>query len=317
MHFGVGDFSGQRPPGDGPDHSQLYEELLQQARLMDQVGLDSMWVSEHHFADDGYMPSVLVICAAALAVTSRLTVATDRLEASLHNALRLAEDATTLDLIGRGRFILGLSLNYRDEELRGFGLTAEGEPERLEAMATHLRRLFRDGDSPLRPRPYSAGGPQLMIAADGPNTDGAKRAAALADLVMLDPTLSWDSIVHQIEAYRGFGGIGEPVIFVYGGLSPDGKEAAWNEIESGFRYMRHNYDRWMGRPLTRELPPPGYRMLLGTPAEVKEQVKRYRDSFGDGTHLVLRLNYPGMTSARVAEQMRMWGDVAADMRDGR
>jgi alkanesulfonate monooxygenase SsuD/methylene tetrahydromethanopterin reductase-like flavin-dependent oxidoreductase (luciferase family) len=317
MHFGVGDFSGQRPPGVGPDHATLYEELLQQARLMDQVGLDSMWVSEHHFADDGYMPSVLLICASALAVTSHLTVATDRLEASLHNALRLAEDATTLDLIGRGRFILGLSLNYRDEELHGFGLTAASEPDRLEAMAARVRHLFRDEDSPLRPLPYTAGGPSLMIAADGPGIDGAMRAAKFADLLMLDPTLSWDDIVHQIDAYRSFGASGEPVIFVYGALSRDGAAAAWQEIEAGFRYMRHNYDRWMGRPLTRELPPPAYRMLLGTPDEVKEQVTRYRDAFGDGTHMVLRLNYPGMTSERVTEQIRMWGDVADDMRAGR
>jgi len=53
MRFGVGDFSGQRPPGTASTHRQLYIELLDQAQLIEAADLDSMWVSEHHFADDG------------------------------------------------------------------------------------------------------------------------------------------------------------------------------------------------------------------------------------------------------------------------
>ncbi len=105
-------------------HRQLYAELLDQAELIEAAGLDSMWVSEHHFAEDGYMPAVLPIVAALLARTSRITVATDRLAASLHDPIRLAEDAIALDLLSGGRFILGLSLCYRAEEFAGFGMMA-------------------------------------------------------------------------------------------------------------------------------------------------------------------------------------------------
>src|ERR1700716_1206519 len=124
MRFGVGDFSGQRPPGSPATHRQLYAEMLDQAGLVESADLDSMWLSEHHFAEDGYMPAVLTIAAALLARTRRITIATDRLAASLHDPVRLAEDATALDLLSGGRFILGLSLCYRDEEFHGFG----GEP---------------------------------------------------------------------------------------------------------------------------------------------------------------------------------------------
>ena len=67
--------------------------MLGQAELIEAAGLDSMWVSEHHFAEDGYMPAVLPIVAGLLARTSRITIATDRLAASLHDPIRLAEDA--------------------------------------------------------------------------------------------------------------------------------------------------------------------------------------------------------------------------------
>jgi alkanesulfonate monooxygenase SsuD/methylene tetrahydromethanopterin reductase-like flavin-dependent oxidoreductase (luciferase family) len=92
------------------DHRQLYAEMLEQARLIEDAGLDSMWVSEHHFAEDGYMPAVLPFVAALLARTERITVATDRLAASLYDPIRLAEDAAALDLMSGGRFLLGLSL---------------------------------------------------------------------------------------------------------------------------------------------------------------------------------------------------------------
>src|SRR5256885_4538975 len=122
VKLGVGDFSGQRHPASPADNRQLYAELQEQAFLIEAAALDSMWVSEHHFAEDGYMAAVLPIVSALLARTQRITVATDRLAASLYDPVRLAEDAAALDLLSGGRFVLGLSLCYRDEEFRGLGV---------------------------------------------------------------------------------------------------------------------------------------------------------------------------------------------------
>lgn len=313
MRFGVGDFSGQLPPGSSTTHRHLYAELLDQAQLIERAGLDSMWVSEHHFAEDGYMPAVLPIVAALLARTNRITVATDRLAASLHNPVRLAEDAIALDLLTGGRFILGLSLCYRDEEFRGFAVDRATDAQRLEALVPVLHAAFAGRSATLdghqvriTPNPSGAG-PKLMIAADG--DDGAARAAHLADMLMVDPTEPWamvDATVTTFDRERGDTN-GELVLFTYGALSEGGREAAWSEVADGFRYMRHNYDRWMGRAPTRELPPKHYRLLLGKPSEVAEQAAEYRRRYGDRVHLVLRCNYPGMNSAAVAEQIRLWG----------
>jgi alkanesulfonate monooxygenase SsuD/methylene tetrahydromethanopterin reductase-like flavin-dependent oxidoreductase (luciferase family) len=234
VRFGVGDFSGQRPPDSGPDHRELYAEMLDQAELIEAAGLDSMWVSEHHFAEDGYMPAVLPIVAALLGRTSRIAVATDRLAASLHSPIRLAEDAVALDLLGGGRFILGLSLCYRREELDGFGVDPSTDAERLEALVPFLRAAFagrvasvEGRDVVVTPGPSTAGGPRLMIAADG--EAGAARAARLADMLMVDPTEPWqvvDDAVAIFDSERGNTN-GELVLFTYGGLSDHGAESAW------------------------------------------------------------------------------------------
>jgi alkanesulfonate monooxygenase SsuD/methylene tetrahydromethanopterin reductase-like flavin-dependent oxidoreductase (luciferase family) len=318
MQFGVGDFSGQRPPGSQTTHRQLYSELLEQADLIELAGLDSMWVSEHHFAEDGYMPAVLPIVAALLARTRRIVVATDRLAASLHEPIRLAEDAIALDLLSGGRFILGLSLCYRPEEFEGFGIEPSSDAERLEGVVPVLREAFGGRKATVKgqavlitPGPHSPNGPKLMIAADGDG--GAPRAARLADMLMVDPTETWnavDAAVATFDRVRGDGD-GELVLFTYGALSERGREAAWSEVADGFGYMRHNYDRWMGRESTRELPPKHYRLLLGAPDDVAEQAREYRRRYGDRVHLVLRCNYPGMTAAAVAEQIRLWA-LAAD-----
>jgi len=317
LRFGVGDFSGQRPPGSAATHAQLYAELLEQATLIEAAGLDSMWVSEHHFAADGYMPSVLNVAAALLARTRGITVATDRLTASLHDPIRLAEDAIALDLLSGGRFVLGLSLCYRAEEFGGLGVDASADEQRLESTAGLLRQAFIGREvsvearrATVTPLPQTAGGPRLMIAADGER--GAERAARLADMLMVDPTEPWRSVDTAVERFDSSRGDqqGELVLFTYGGLSPGGPEAAWSEVADGFRYMRHNYDRWMGREPAREIPPPHYRLLLGTPESVAEQALEYRRRYGDRVHVVLRCNYPGMPAAAVAEQIRLWGAAA-------
>jgi alkanesulfonate monooxygenase SsuD/methylene tetrahydromethanopterin reductase-like flavin-dependent oxidoreductase (luciferase family) len=313
MRFGVGDFSGQRPPGSAVAHARLYAELLDQAEEIEAAGLDSMWISEHHFAEDGYMPSVLPIAAALLARTRRITVATDRLAASLYDPVRLAEDAIALDLLSGGRFALGLSLCYRDEEFGGFGVDRKSDEALLEAAARLVRDAFESRpvrDAHVTPPPATERGPRMMIAADGEH--GAARAAHLADMLMVDPTEPWatvDAAVARYDEARADHD-GELVLFTYGGLSPKGSEAAWAEVADGFRYMRHNYDRWMGKPETEVLPPAHYRLLLGTPSVVAAQAAEYRSRYGERVHLVLRCNYPGMTAAAVSRQISLWGEAA-------
>lgn len=323
MRFGVGDHSGQLTTGSSASHHQLYAELQSQAELIEAAGLDSMWLSDHHFAEDGYMPGVLVIAAALLGRTSMITVATDRLSASLQNPIRLAEDAIALDLLSGGRFILGLSLCYRDEEFRGFGVDRATDARRLEAVIPLLRAAFAgstmSSDGPdffvpnvqITPLPVTPGGPKLMIAGDG--EQGPARSARLADMMMVDPVEPWPVLERVVAAYDAERGDsnGELVLFTYGGLSEAGRDAAWAEVADGFRYMRHTYDRWMGKALTSELPPAHYRLLLGTPAEVAGQALKYTERFGDRVHVVLRCNYPGMPHEIVARQLKLWGEAAA------
>ena len=95
---------------------ELYRSHLELITDSEQMGFDDAWLTEHHFIDDGYSPSLLPIGAAIAARTRRLRIGTFLLLLPLHNPVRIAEDTATLDLISGGRFDLGVGLGYRPGE---------------------------------------------------------------------------------------------------------------------------------------------------------------------------------------------------------
>ena len=56
------------------DFEQFYAERLDQIERAETMGFDSVWLTEHHFCDDGYTPSPLVIHAAIAATNPTYAV---------------------------------------------------------------------------------------------------------------------------------------------------------------------------------------------------------------------------------------------------
>src|ERR1700704_383371 len=105
-----------RQPAD-----RLYREILDQIAWGENNGFDDVWLSEHHFIEDGYLPSILPAAAASAARTNRIRIASGVLLMPLHNPIRLAEDIATVDIISGGRFELGVGIGFKREEFTGFG----------------------------------------------------------------------------------------------------------------------------------------------------------------------------------------------------
>ena len=84
------------------------------------------------------------IAAAIAARTKKIRIGTFVLLLPLHNALRVAEDAATVDVISNGRLDLGLGQGYRVDEFIGFNIPRKERGARLEEGAEVIRRAWTE-----------------------------------------------------------------------------------------------------------------------------------------------------------------------------
>lgn len=131
MELGIGmfgDLSFDQTTGKYRDAGIKIREILEQVKLMDEVGIDVFAMGEHHRPDYA-VSSPEIILAAAASITKNIKLASEVTVLSSSEPVKVYEDFATLDLIsdgraeiyvGRGSFIesfplYGYSLNDYEE----------------------------------------------------------------------------------------------------------------------------------------------------------------------------------------------------------
>jgi alkanesulfonate monooxygenase SsuD/methylene tetrahydromethanopterin reductase-like flavin-dependent oxidoreductase (luciferase family) len=165
------------PEKDG----QVIDETLREGQLCDQLGMEMLWLAEHHF--DGICAYVdPVSFAAALASsTKQIRIGFAVAQMSLHHPIRMAEQMALIDNISHGRLVVGLGRGtaYNIYDYQGYGIDPNEAQERLvesedimiKAWTTENfahKGKFWDIQLPmLRPRPYTKPHPTIIRACSG------------------------------------------------------------------------------------------------------------------------------------------------------
>jgi alkanesulfonate monooxygenase SsuD/methylene tetrahydromethanopterin reductase-like flavin-dependent oxidoreductase (luciferase family) len=163
-------------------------DILAMARRAEEVGFDSVWVSDHLMfrIRSRLGPSWRLgpwecwsMIAALAASTTRAEVGTLVLCTGFRNPALLAKMADTVDEISGGRLILGLGAGYHEPEYRAFGYPYDRRVSRFEEALTITATLLRKGkidfqgkyyqvrDCELRPRGPRPAGPPIMVGTMG------------------------------------------------------------------------------------------------------------------------------------------------------
>jgi probable F420-dependent oxidoreductase len=210
MRFGL--YSSIANPPRGEHLDRCVDEVIAEAELAEASGFDSCFFGEHHQDRDGFLPSPLIVASAVAARTRRLRIGTSVILLPLHHPVRVAEDAATLDIVSKGRLVLGVGIGYQPADFRAFAVPMEQRVARFEESLEILRRCwmgerfsFRGAhftleDVQILPRPIQQPGPPLWIGASAPAA--ARRAARMADGFVGTPSTSLDNALRLIDAYK-------------------------------------------------------------------------------------------------------------------
>jgi alkanesulfonate monooxygenase SsuD/methylene tetrahydromethanopterin reductase-like flavin-dependent oxidoreductase (luciferase family) len=135
----------RNPPGWRRPWASLYAAALERVAWAESLGIESVWLTEHHFFEDGYLPQPLTLAAAIAARTERIRIGTAILLAPLRPAVDIAEQAAIVDLLSGGRLELGLGAGYVAAEFEAFGADLGRRFELLEERAGVVGRLWDEG----------------------------------------------------------------------------------------------------------------------------------------------------------------------------
>ncbi len=190
LRFGLW-YAFRNPPQWRRAYQDIYAEVLEQIVWAEEIGYDDVWLTEHHFAEDGHAPSPLIQAAAIAVKTKRMRIGTGVLLLPLYHPVRVAEDCATIDILSGGRFELGVGVGYRVEEFAGLGIPRAQRGGRTNEGLEIIRRLwegetvtyagkyFQIDKARLTPEPVQKPRPPIWVGGFSPAA--VKRAARLGD----------------------------------------------------------------------------------------------------------------------------------------
>lgn len=307
----------QNPPEWRVDWRDVYRETFEYVERAESLGIDEVWLTEHHFVDDGYCPSLLPVAAALAARTRRIRIGTKVILLPLHDPLRLAEDVAVVDILSGGRFDLGLAAGYRAEEFAGFGIPRAERAERLDEGIAVLRKAltgrpfehegtyYRYGQARIVPPPVQDPLPIWL----GGRSPGAMRRSArlgchlqLADFVRANAEADYQSYAAAVAAEGRSVADFRVAVVATVFVDPD-PEQAWRTAGPHLLYQQNQYARWFSEAGDRASDA-GRRYssladlrigshLIGTPEQVVDGIRDVREVV-PFTHFSFWMLLPGL-----------------------
>src|SRR5206468_6117217 len=164
------------------------------AKSCEEAGIESLWTVEHVAVPTGYraqypysadgrmpgpedspIPDPLIWLAYVAAATSRIKLATGILILPQRHPIYVAKEVATLDVLSKGRALLGIGIGWMEDEFRALGIPFDERVARTEEACAALRTLWKPGAHAFKsdhyawealesnPKPVQPGGVPIIV----------------------------------------------------------------------------------------------------------------------------------------------------------
>ncbi len=315
--------------------AEAFEESFQQVEAAEQLGMDAVWLAEHHFSPDrSVLASPLVIASAIAARTNRIRIGLAVQVLPLTNPLRIAEEAATVDHISKGRFNFGIGRSGLTKYYEGYNVPySESRGRFLEALSiilkawdkeqfSHEGAYFSFHDVTVVPRPLQQPYPPIRVALASPDTFSLM--GSMGHSVFVSANTPMPQLRERLDLYRkarqeaGHTGPADIALRIPAYVAETAERARVEpEVStrhaiqygaqelSGFAASQETAERLQRRASVPYDELLKQRLLYGTPEAVVDRLQEYQAELGISS-VVLEMNYGGQIPYdRIIHSMRL------------
>ena len=197
----------------GPDlnDAEFLKQDLDMALLAEELGFESVWVTEHHFSNYSISPAPLQSLAYLAGRLKRAWLGTQVIVLPWNDPVRVAEQALWLDNVTEGRLLLGFGRGLGKMEYEGMRVDIDQTRQLYREHAELIIRaldtgVIEGGDitkqprRELRPRPFKSFEGRIFGSAGSP--ESVRTVAELGEPVktLISPTSEPGSVSRAMTA---------------------------------------------------------------------------------------------------------------------
>lgn len=208
MEFGI--LMGDQPVSSPP--SEHLDLMLRKVDAAQRAGFTYLTIGQH-FLYDGYrwLQPIPLLARLAAELDDHVKLGTTVLIGGVHHPVILAEELATLDIITKGRLVVGLGTGYLPAEYETMGVSFKHRYRLLEEMievmsklwsqdrVTHTGRFWQLDDVPTHLRPIQQPRPPIWLGAM--KEMGVRRAARHGDVWTITPQQTVEQVNSLIRTY--------------------------------------------------------------------------------------------------------------------
>jgi len=180
------------------DDAQFMQDELRQILLGEELGYDSIWMTEHHFGHYSISPAPLMTLSWLAAKTKHMRLGTAVIVAPWHDPVRLAEQFSWLDHLSGGRLIAGFGRGLARLEYEGLRIDQSKARELFDEVVAMVMNametgfieggeIFKQPRREIRPRPIRSLKGRAFVAGGTPDSLRATAKLGLPRLFLNQP----------------------------------------------------------------------------------------------------------------------------------